>query len=106
MRRSATASWRAFRATTRGASAPSAWCGTWRISRAATPRRHRHPDGMASGRLWLDPEVELVGVRAVRGDDDIHLAAESLELAGAGIRQDRKSTRLNSSHLVISYAVF
>src|SRR5256885_8267513 len=26
--------------------------------------------------------------------------------AGAGSRQDRKSTRLNSSHLVISYAVF
>src|SRR5215467_14750366 len=26
--------------------------------------------------------------------------------AGAGTGQDRKSTRLNSSHLVISYAVF
>src|SRR5256885_12941405 len=26
--------------------------------------------------------------------------------AGAGSRSDRKSTRLNSSHLVISYAVF
>src|SRR2546429_540591 len=57
----------------------------WRISRAATPR-HRHSDGVTSGWLWLDPEVELVGVRAVRGDDDIHLAAQSLELTGAGIR--------------------
>src|SRR5688500_19529821 len=29
-----------------------------------------------------------------------------LELETALLRQDRKSTRLNSSHLVISYAVF
>src|SRR5256885_8897394 len=29
-----------------------------------------------------------------------------LELKAKGIDQDRKSTRLNSSHLVISYAVF
>src|SRR5256885_12317256 len=28
------------------------------------------------------------------------------ELARINVRQDRKSTRLNSSHLVISYAVF
>src|SRR5437870_10877976 len=28
------------------------------------------------------------------------------ELAGAGPGQDRKSTRLNSSHVAISYAVF
>src|SRR5688500_19291921 len=28
------------------------------------------------------------------------------EVAGGFARQDRKSTRLNSSHLVISYAVF
>src|SRR5260221_5248391 len=32
-------------------------------------------------------------------------AARCLDAAGAG-RQDRKSTRLNSSHTVISYAVF
>src|SRR5437899_5795856 len=36
------------------------------------------------------------------GDDDVDL----LELAGGRHRQDRKSTRLNSSHLGISYAVF
>src|SRR2546426_11625243 len=29
-----------------------------------------------------------------------------VEVGGAAIRGDRKSTRLNSSHLVISYAVF
>src|SRR5256885_13021606 len=42
------------------------------------------------------PVVELGGVRVVRGEP-------------ADVRRrslDRKSTRLNSSHLVISYAVF
>src|SRR5256885_11680870 len=36
------------------------------------------------------------------GEDDRHAAADRL----AGGEEDRKSTRLNSSHLVISYAVF
>src|SRR2546426_8611126 len=35
-----------------------------------------------------------------------HLSGESQRQRGAGRVQDRKSTRLNSSHLVISYAVF
>src|SRR5256885_2442885 len=34
------------------------------------------------------------------------LAQERDEADGGAHRQDRKSTRLNSSHLVISYAVF
>src|SRR2546426_1302536 len=34
------------------------------------------------------------------------LQKAALEGDGAGSRPDRKSTRLNSSHLVISYAVF
>src|SRR2546426_5905150 len=38
---------------------------------------------------------------------DQYLAGSVEELAGAGEElRDRKSTRLNSSHLVISYAVF
>src|SRR2546426_5114359 len=32
--------------------------------------------------------------------------ARAFRLAGAATLEDRKSTRLNSSHLVISYAVF
>src|SRR5256885_7033801 len=36
-----------------------------------------------------------------------HSSASASRVAGTtGARQDRKSTRLNSSHLVISYAVF
>src|SRR5256885_13238720 len=42
--------------------------------------------------------------------EDVHRAGGIFailgELARAGKLQDRKSTRLNSSHLVISYAVF
>src|SRR5258708_17673764 len=39
----------------------------------------------------------------------LHLAAERREHASVGfyfLQQDRKSTRLNSSHQIISYAVF
>src|SRR3712207_8100663 len=72
-----------------------------------------------AGRLALQG-VGLRGVQAVRVDgylgleqrhrlDARHLAeealAEPLPLAGLH-RQDRKSTRLNSSHANISYAVF
>src|SRR5256885_10579132 len=61
---------------------------------------------------------ELVEATAERGHD-VHVVTyhigEKLPLRGArlhripdwtGERQDRKSTRLNSSHIVISYAVF
>src|SRR5256885_4828464 len=37
---------------------------------------------------------------------DAWIAVEDGAIVDAGYRGDRKSTRLNSSHLVISYAVF
>src|SRR5207249_2659798 len=48
---------------------------------------------------------------AIRDEDDaqtLHhrLATLGAELLGPTIREDRKSTRLNSSHVSISYAVF
>src|SRR2546426_6686249 len=44
---------------------------------------------------------------APRGDDDWKaLGDEAAQLLAQYLRIDRKSTRLNSSHLVISYAVF
>src|SRR5205807_9211655 len=46
---------------------------------------------LASGENWRD-RAAVEGPR--------------LALAGAELGRDRKSTRLNSSHLVISYAVF
>src|SRR5256885_4951740 len=40
------------------------------------------------------------------GRDDPHLVGPEAERARRARERDRKSTRLNSSHLVISYAVF
>src|SRR5205814_7078331 len=51
-----------------------------------------------SGGLWLADDYRLAAVLAAR---EIPCAQRQL-----GCRQDRKSTRLNSSHLGISYAVF
>src|SRR5260221_13096974 len=53
---------------------------------------------------WRDPEVKPADTRLAA------LQIDPLELAvrppPSGARRDRKSTRLNSSHTVISYAVF
>src|SRR2546426_6054124 len=60
--------------------------------------RHRDPEGCVGG-------LFRGGQRAAGGDHD----GGRHDPRGAGNRvdrQDRKSTRLNSSHLVISYAVF
>src|SRR5256885_11816662 len=51
-------------------------------------------------------ELEIVpGVRNGFREERHFLQACALPLRGSDVR-DRKSTRLNSSHLVISYAVF
>src|SRR2546426_4497024 len=48
----------------------------------------------------------LRGVRRPRARADLQQRRAQPSLATGGGRRDRKSTRLNSSHLVISYAVF
>src|SRR5437762_8659885 len=49
---------------------------------------------------FFNPESKLLSVRALVGvDDALHSVAKTIDL-------DRKSTRLNSSHRCISYAVF
>src|SRR5688500_20024389 len=50
------------------------------------------------------PTYEAISDSFARWDDiDIHFKGTTITSGGHG---DRKSTRLNSSHLVISYAVF
>src|SRR3712207_7022153 len=54
------------------------------------------------------PEVQDLH-RAARVDDDVRrldVAVDDAAQVRLGQRQDRKSTRLNSSHANISYAVF
>src|SRR5256885_5329549 len=53
--------------------------------------------------IWLDERVRAALARGVVASVG-PIASESLRNHGLGV--DRKSTRLNSSHLVISYAVF
>src|SRR5256885_8815117 len=48
-------------------------------------------------------QIEHTGERSAREREPYEWCAEPQRLVGP---QDRKSTRLNSSHLVISYAVF
>src|SRR5256885_2942247 len=58
--------------------------------------------------LFRSHEHEGVPLAAV-GQEPFHLPLETVHLRArrkAQSRPDRKSTRLNSSHLVISYAVF
>src|SRR5690606_2006486 len=58
-------------------------------------------------------DIHVFGEEGQRAYDRVHLSeyfggrdAESLALGEADLYQDRKSTRLNSSHVKISYAVF
>src|SRR2546426_5515275 len=69
------------------------------VARVARKRSARHVlDYAEAGRAAIvdRPERASHRVRGLRGRDGHHEHG----------RRDRKSTRLNSSHLVISYAVF
>src|SRR5256885_5450948 len=57
------------------------------------------PSNQARRLVETTYEALLAGIRAVR-------PGATLGDIGHAIQTDRKSTRLNSSHLVISYAVF
>src|SRR5256886_12472437 len=56
-----------------------------------------------------DPEMLSLAAHCRKGERAPNLffaAVHLLLLKGTGLEQDRKSTRLNSSHSQISYAVF
>src|SRR5256885_10916918 len=75
-------------------------------------------DVMSNGRLilgigagWYDHEYHAYGYQYPDTPERLRMLRESLQVIKAMWTQDeatldRKSTRLNSSHLVISYAVF
>src|SRR2546430_15586724 len=61
-------------------------------------------DALPISRLLRDPPVR--GLRPHAGNGDHERPAQIREAEADRLRQDRKSTRLNSSHSQISYAVF
>src|SRR2546426_7424246 len=62
---------------------------------------HEFPDGI--GRQQTAIRRHAVRLAVTNRLEDLRIGAA---VAPAAVAQDRKSTRLNSSHLVISYAVF
>src|SRR2546426_9199637 len=65
--------------------------------------------GFSSGALTFDPSTLYIvftgiGVKPGGGVGAVYCAYHGFYIAAGG--RDRESTRLNSSHLVISYAVF
>src|SRR5256885_3754192 len=63
------------------------------------------PD-VAASQLALDLDRRVDGARRVGEDRQQVVRVLADDQAPAFVEEDRKSTRLNSSHLVISYAVF
>src|SRR5256885_13545704 len=57
-------------------------------------------------RSTLFPYTTLFRSHSLRLRSESHQERTSLRAGESGPQADRKSTRLNSSHLVISYAVF
>src|SRR2546426_7038880 len=56
--------------------------------------------------LFRSPHGQIPDQTWGAGDGGAGRGGRAGAAAGRGVRRDRKSTRLNSSHLVISYAVF
>src|SRR5690625_5888621 len=72
------------------------------LSREAATQLGMIRNGTANVRLYLLEE----GDRPVTSQNSSSRETFTIQLASFDTRQDRKSTRLNSSHVAISYAVF
>src|SRR5256885_10304453 len=71
-----------------------------------SPRGRRLPHEMKSGRKIVDIQKQNVGNAGEYYVAALLSAMNYTATLTLGRAEDRKSTRLNSSHLVISYAVF
>src|SRR2546429_5049642 len=69
-------------------------------------RSHGEHGGQVIGRAESEWRSRALRRAGGRGGRSCGLLFRVVELEGHGPRQDRKSTRLNSSHGYISYAVF
>src|SRR3712207_7426905 len=84
---------------------PTLFRSRWRRADAAFG--HALPDGRAAV-VWTDLERTVAGLEAlVPGDGEAFARWYAYwDRVGGAVLEDRKSTRLNSSHANISYAVF
>src|SRR5438034_8802827 len=85
-------------------------CWTWRYQYCRGQSRYA---AMALNESWTSPPwplTETAGTGGVAGSTSFSTMARGASARSSSRkrdgRQDRKSTRLNSSHTVISYAVF
>src|SRR5438045_4534920 len=88
-------------------------CPYTTLFRSARPR-----EGAAMARTWQAWQAVAVLVTALapacaeaawlgyKNDTPAAIVVQSASMVGSQVRLDRKSTRLNSSHLGSSYAVF
>src|SRR5207245_6714669 len=67
--------------------------------------RRCHPDAAKTVDPWID-RIRRACVYLANVDGHVSLAHLAARLGGSPYHLDRKSTRLNSSHGSISYAVF
>src|SRR5262245_30764854 len=115
--------WRQFRGPTgqgvaEGTDLPVNWSETSNVAwKIPVPGRGWSSPVVAHGRVWLTSAVPYgrdASLRLLSFDAESGRAAQDVEvvrlqraeLLNVKNSQDRKSTRLNSSHLGISYAVF
>src|SRR5437773_4041860 len=61
---------------------------------------------LATAQANLARQIGVDGVVRAMPDSQLPPVPDTTELRTVALRQDRKSTRLNSSHITISYAVF
>src|SRR5690606_9139786 len=89
--------------------------GTWRLAHPEHAQRHRMNAGIIVDSEMIEirfrngrslGKVEEQFAASLRTGDTFRFAGMDLEVESLRDLEDRKSTRLNSSHVKISYAVF
>src|SRR5256885_10650611 len=84
----------------------AAWCGPCRMMAPTIDQIAVEYAGKAKvGKLDVDSNIQTAGRYQIRGIPTL-LVFKGGKVVDQKVGADRKSTRLNSSHLVISYAVF